>query len=59
LGLFGIAFGTLHIVRHSSGPNGTPFSFEYYGGPGVIIAGLYLLAGGLYLWSIWPRLDRR
>ena len=53
-GLAGIVFGVLTMVRHA-----TPFTYENYGGPGVVIAGLFLLAGGLYLWSNWPRLDRR
>ncbi len=59
LGLAGIAFGVLIIIQHSSGPNGIPFSFENYGGPGPIMAGLYLIAGGAYLWLVWPRLERR
>jgi hypothetical protein len=58
-GLAGIVFGVLNIIRHSSGPHGVPFIYENYGGPGSVIAGLFLLVGGLYLWSIWPRLDRR
>ncbi len=58
-GLAGIVFGVLNIVRHSSGVHGVPFSYENTGGPGSIIAGLVLLVGGLYLWSNWPRLDRR
>ncbi|MEZ0335775.1 MAG: hypothetical protein ACAI18_17420 [Gemmatimonadales bacterium] len=58
LGVFGVGFGVLHIIRRS-GANGVPFSYENYGGPGIIFAGLFLLAGGFYLWSIWPRLDRR
>lgn len=58
-GLAGIVFGVLNIVRHSSGAQGVPFTYENSGGPGSIIAGLVLLVGGLYLWSNWPRLDRR
>jgi hypothetical protein len=30
-----------------------PFTYENYGGPGSMIAGLTLLAGSLYLRSIW------
>jgi len=59
LGVVGLASGILIGIRHSSGPNGVPFSFENYGGPGPLIAGLFLIAGGFYLWSIWPRLDKR
>jgi hypothetical protein len=58
-GLAGIVFGVLNIIRHSGGVHGVPFTYENYGGPGAIIAGLCLLVGGLYLWSNWPRLDRR
>jgi formate hydrogenlyase subunit 3/multisubunit Na+/H+ antiporter MnhD subunit len=53
LGLGGIALGVLAVVRGSAGPFGVPFSYENYGGPGSIIAGLMLLAGSLYLRSIW------
>jgi hypothetical protein len=53
LGLGGIALGALGIVRGAAGPHGVPFGFENYGGPGSIIAGLMLLAGSLYLRSIW------
>jgi hypothetical protein len=59
LGVAGFAFGVLGIVQRASGPNGIPFRFENYGGPGPMIAGLILVAGGLYLWSVWPRLDKR
>ena len=53
LGVAGIAFGVLTIIRGTSGPNAAPFSFENYGGPGPIIAGLVVLATSLYLLSIW------
>ena len=53
LGLAGIALGVLNVVRGAAGPHGVPFNFENYGGPGSIIAGLILLAGSLYLRSIW------
>jgi hypothetical protein len=53
LGVAGIAFGILQIVRHASGPDGVPFRFENYGGPGPIIAGRSVLAARLYLLSIW------
>ena len=53
LGAVGIALGVLNIVRGAAGPHGVPFTYENYGGPGSIIAGLMLLAGGLYLRSVW------
>ncbi|MGH7528280.1 MAG: hypothetical protein ACREMX_16425 [Gemmatimonadales bacterium] len=53
LGVAGIALGVLTILRHAQGPAGIPFQFENYGGPGPIIAGLVLVAGGLYLRSVW------
>jgi hypothetical protein len=53
LGVTGIVLGILTIVRGMSGPGGESFSFENYGGPGPIIAGLIVLAASLYLRSIW------
>ena len=53
LGVAGIALGVLGIIQHSSGANGIPFSMENYGGPGSMIAGLFLIAGSLYLRSVW------
>ncbi|HJR50583.1 MAG TPA: hypothetical protein VJ794_05720 [Gemmatimonadales bacterium] len=53
LGLGGIALGVLDVIRGSSGPNGVPFSYENYGGPGSMLAGLMLLVGSLYLRSVW------
>jgi hypothetical protein len=56
LGVTGIVFGVLIIIRGMNGPSGEPFSFENYGGPGPIIAGLVVLAASLYLRSTWnPR----
>ena len=55
LGVAGIAIGVLTIIRGTGEPNGTPFRFENYGGPGPIIAGLIVLATSLYLLSIWRR----
>jgi hypothetical protein len=57
LGVVGIAVGILTIIRGMSGPGGQPFSFENYGGPGPIIAGLIVLAASLYLRSIWKPRD--
>jgi hypothetical protein len=53
LGLGGIAIGVLTIIRGAGAPHGEPFSFENYGGPGPIIAGLIVLATSLYLLFIW------
>ena len=53
LGVAGIAFGVLTIIRGGSGPTTAPFSFENYGGPGPMIAGLIVLAASLYLLSTW------
>ncbi|HEX3276041.1 MAG TPA: hypothetical protein VHR43_14390 [Gemmatimonadales bacterium] len=54
VGLAGIVLGALTAVRGSPGQTGPlPFSFEYTGGPGSIIAGLFLLATSLYLRRIW------
>ena len=55
LGVAGIVLGVLTIIRGMSGPDGAPFHFENYGGPGPIIAGLIVLATSLYLLSIWNR----
>lgn len=55
LGLAGIVFGGLIIVRHATGPHAIPFQFENYGGPGLMLAGLLLLCGALYLLSVWPK----
>ena len=57
LGVGGIVLGVLTIIRGTSGPDGVPFRFENYGGPGPIIAGLIVLATSLYLLSIWRRRD--
>jgi hypothetical protein len=53
LGLVGVAFGVLDVIRGTSGLHGVPFSYENYGGPGSMIAGLMLVAGSLYLRSVW------
>ncbi|HET6836677.1 MAG TPA: hypothetical protein VFH24_01475 [Gemmatimonadales bacterium] len=55
LGLAGIALGVLTIIRNTSGPDGVPFQFENYGGPGPIIAGVIVVATSLYLMSFWRR----
>ena len=53
LGLAGVALGVLDVIRGAAGPHGVPFAYESYGGPGSMIAGLLLLAGSLYLRSVW------
>ena len=55
LGLAGIGLGVYTIVSSSRGPHGVPFAYEGYGGPGPMLAGLMLLLGAGYLFSIWPR----
>lgn len=55
LGIAGLGLGVFNIFLHSSGAHGVPFSYENYGGPGSMLAGLILLLGSLYLLSIWPR----
>ncbi len=57
VGVAGIALGVLTIIRGMQGPDGVPFSFENYGGPGPIIAGILVLAVSLYLRSIWVSRD--
>jgi hypothetical protein len=54
LGIAGIVLGVLTILR---GMQGQPFSFENYGGPGPIIAGIIILAATAYLRSIWKPKD--
>lgn len=51
LGIAGIVVGVLTIMR-GAGPDGIPFSFENYGGPGPLIAGTVVLAVSLYLLSL-------
>jgi hypothetical protein len=53
LGVAGMALGVLDVIRGASGPHGVPFTYENYGGPGSMLAGLMLLAGSLYLRSVW------
>jgi hypothetical protein len=53
VGVVGMALGVLDIIHGASGPHGVPFTYENYGGPGSMLAGLMLLAGSLYLRSVW------
>ena len=58
IGLAGIALGVLTIVRAAPGPTGLlGFTFENYGGPGSMLAGLILLAASLYLRGAWQGRD--
>jgi hypothetical protein len=57
LGLGGIVVGVLTIIRHATGPDAVPFTYENYGGPGPLLGGLVLLVGGLYLRSVWRHQD--
>jgi hypothetical protein len=58
IGLAGIALGVLTIVRAAPGPTGPlGFTFENYGGPGSMLAGLVLLATSLYLRAFWQGRD--
>ena len=58
IGLAGIAFGVLTIVRAGTGQTGPlGFTFENYGGPGSILAGFMLLATSLYLRAVWQGRD--
>jgi hypothetical protein len=53
LGIAGIVFGIAIMVREARGAGAIPFSFENYGGPGPLLAGVILVLGSLYLRSIW------
>ena len=53
LGAAGIALGVLTIIGRQAG---VPFSYEDYGGPGSIIAGLVLVAVSVYLLFAWGRI---
>ena len=53
VGVVGMVLGVLDMIRGAGGPHGVPFTYENYGGPGSMLAGLMLLAGSLYLRSVW------
>jgi hypothetical protein len=54
IGVGGIVLGVLIILHSAPGQAGTlPFSKENTGGPGPILAGAIMIAGSLYLRSIW------
>lgn len=58
IGLAGITLGVLTIMRAAPGPTGSlGFTYENYGGPGSMLAGLMLLATSLYLRAFWRGRD--
>ena len=58
IGLAGIVLGALTLLRGAPGQAGPlGFSYENYGGPGSMLAGLMLLATSLYLRSVWQGRD--
>jgi len=58
IGLAGIALGVLTLVRAAPGPTDPlGFTYENYGGPGSMLAGLLLFATSLYLRSVWQGKD--
>ena len=58
IGLAGIVLGVLTLVRAAPGPTGPlGFTYENYGGPGSMLAGLLLLAASLYLRASWQGRD--
>lgn len=58
IGVAGIVLGVLNVLRQPYGQHGPlPFTYEYTGGPGSIIAGFALLAAGLYLRAAWQGRD--
>jgi len=55
IGMAGVALGVLAMAHAAHGQYGRlAFSYENYGGPGSIIAGLTLVAVSLYLRAVWP-----
>jgi ABC-type transport system involved in multi-copper enzyme maturation permease subunit len=58
IGLAGIVLGALTLLRGAPGQAGPlGFTYENYGGPGSMLAGLMLLATSLYLRSAWQGRD--
>jgi hypothetical protein len=58
LGVGGVVFGIARILQNVPGQAGPlPFRFESDGGPGPVLAGLMLIAGSLYLRSVWQGRD--
>jgi len=58
IGVAGIVFGALTLVHAAPGQAGRlGFTYENYGGPGSILAGVTLLAVSLYLRAAWQGRD--
>jgi len=58
IGIAGVVLGVLSLLHTPYGQSGPlPFTVEYTGGPGSIIAGFTLLAASLYLRTAWRRRD--
>ena len=58
IGLAGIVLGVLTIVRAAPGPTGPlGFTYENYGGPGSMLAGLMLLAPACISAACWQGRD--
>jgi hypothetical protein len=58
LGAGGVAVGIVTIMQKVPGQAGPlRFRFENNGGPGPLLAGLMLIAGSLYLRSVWQGRD--
>ena len=58
IGVAGIVLGVLTLMHPPYGQAGPlPFTHEYTGGPGSIIAGILLLATSLYLRRVWQGRD--
>jgi hypothetical protein len=55
LGVIGLILGTITFIGNMRAPGMAPFSMENYGGPGPILGALFLLLGGLYLFSSFRR----
>ena len=51
LGVIGLILGTITFIGEIRAPGAASFSMENYGGPGPILGALFLLLGGLYLFS--------
>ena len=50
-GVVGLILGMITFIGEVRAPGTAPFSMENYGGPGPILGALFLVLGGLYLFS--------
>lgn len=58
IGIAGVVLGVLAMVHAAPGQTGRlGFTYENYGGPGPILAGLTLFAVSLYLRATWQGRD--